>query len=241
MGVIFELPIGNMDLIVTDDILPGFDSIDTWSNVLDDKMTSVDTKNPVVSSVWNNMFLYVTDSGTVTTTIINMMVYFIGTDESQKYPESSPYLCHNCCHSFKSIPCFIPTKIHVSRDNKYSFNVRGNFCSFNCALTEVINFPKRYSHDTIELLRHMYSLVIPKDNCDLIPAQQKETLKSFGGVLSIDEYRNLFFEMNTTMDIVFPPIVTNIPILEKTAITPVTRNLVSNEKKKLVQTTIYSS
>lgn len=97
-------------------------------------------------------------------------------------------LCFNCCHSFYNKKFVLP----IDYDTKLKrYKVFGNFCSPNCA--------KRYAMEDKKLCGKIYLLnQMCKEMFDIRfiikAAPSKLLLKSFGGKLTIEEYRNNFIE-----------------------------------------------
>lgn len=97
-------------------------------------------------------------------------------------------LCFNCCHSFYNKKFVLP----IDYDPKLKrYKVFGNFCSPNCAKRYAMEDKKLC--DKIYILNHMCKEMF--DTRFIIKAApSKLLLKSFGGTLSIEEYRNNFIE-----------------------------------------------
>lgn len=96
--------------------------------------------------------------------------------------------CFWCCHSFDNPPIFMPLSYDLEKEK---FKVKGIFCSFNCVLS--------YMNDSIKyrekkfLLNFMYKIFTGNKNfTEISPAPPRETLKIFGGPMSIEEYRDTF-------------------------------------------------
>ena len=108
-------------------------------------------------------------------------------DNLKEWPLKTDILCWWCCHSFETepVPCIIGyDKI------KQKYKAKGIFCSWECACA--------YSIDTYKSLSYMYLYrqMLTDEVCDdLKVAPNKIVLKSFGGHLTIDEFRN-FHEKN---------------------------------------------
>lgn len=104
-----------------------------------------------------------------------------------EWPKETDIWCWWCCHSFKGMPCFIPTKYDSLRKR---FKVTGNFCTWNCAKSYMFNDSlgnkRRDIHLFTSLMKHM------KLPVDIKPAPRKEILKRFGGILTIEEFRQTF-------------------------------------------------
>jgi len=106
------------------------------------------------------------------------------------WPKTTNLLCWWCCHPFETSPKCIPTGYDNKRER---FQVTGNFCSWNCAKSFTLDeFPLQISNLT-RLIQKIHGF-IP----EIISAPPKILLKSFGGSMSIDEYRDntKLFEKN---------------------------------------------
>lgn len=109
----------------------------------------------------------------------------------EEYPESSEYLCWWCCHSFDGSPKCVPTGYNNVNN---TFTVTGNFCSWNCAKAYTFyEKPNQISNLTrlIQFIHGSGEFLIPI-------APPRYLLKSFGGTMSIDEFRqnSSTFELN---------------------------------------------
>ena len=98
-------------------------------------------------------------------------------------PEKSKLLCWWCTCPFNNIAFYIPTKMRII-DDKECYEVYGNFCSVNCAAAYTTDNSSYNNHDKLSLLNHIY------DTNGIVPAPHKECLKSYGGNMTIDEFRN---------------------------------------------------
>lgn len=161
------------------------------------------------------------------------------TNINREWLQQTKYACWWCCHKFQTTPCFIPTEY---KNN--TFIVFGNFCSFNCALS--YNFEKQYNNWTTyaELIEMLYRRV-HKNHDDIPYAPDKTAIDTFGGELTIQEYRQNFFLTNTSYEIIYPPVQSIIPYLEQTVTIrandtvdkdlmarPLQKHLISSVKKK---------
>lgn len=97
-------------------------------------------------------------------------------------------LCFNCCHSFYNKKFVLPID-YESKLKRYK--VFGNFCSPNCAKRYAMEDKKLC--DKIYILNHMCKEMF-ETRFIIKAAPSKLLLKSFGGTLSIEEYRNNFIE-----------------------------------------------
>ncbi len=101
--------------------------------------------------------------------------------------------CWHCVHSFDTMPVYLP----VSFDNtRKQFRVKGCFCSFNCVMAYGLN-DRQYYNEAKSLTRYMYKIITGKtDYFDIKPAPSRYTLKMFGGILDIHEFRETFATLN---------------------------------------------
>lgn len=110
-------------------------------------------------------------------------------------------LCWWCCHNIEpDTHIGIPIKIDNEQDfsrNKLiqdpSFSSIGYFCSFGCLKAYIESTPKYAKNIHLPCnVVYLYKLLTTKDVSykDIKSSPPKETLKSFGGKLSIEEFRN---------------------------------------------------
>lgn len=102
---------------------------------------------------------------------------------TNEWPDKTDILCWWCCHSFQTFPCFIPTRYDEIRKR---YKVTGNFCSWNCAQSYYVQ-QYRETHRGDMFLNMLKQLQLPISKIKNAPP--KEVLKAFGGLLTIEEYR----------------------------------------------------
>lgn len=118
-------------------------------------------------------------------------------------------VCWWCTYNFDTIPCFLPEK-YVDG----VFYVIGCFCSFNCAVSYNLNLNDYKTWERYSLINKMYNLIHKKN--ELIQmAPPRETLKKFGGTISIEEFRTTSLTCIKEFRLVFPPMVPIIPFIEE--------------------------
>lgn len=169
------------------------------------KMTEENIENVVISDD-ERQYDYIDNKKTTNKKVSNIMMEFADFDKKSFFRTN--ICCWHCCHSFSETPVGIP----ISYENDI-FNVKGVFCSFNCAST--YNFNDRlYENETQEresLLHLMYRKTHDVKDIDIKRAPQKECLKMFGGLLDISDFR----DNNKVYGLVFPPALCIIPQLEE--------------------------
>tara|TARA_Y100001958_G_C21248619_1_gene581663 strand:- start:19905 stop:20570 length:666 start_codon:yes stop_codon:yes gene_type:complete len=106
-------------------------------------------------------------------------------NENVETKQNSSKLCWNCCHAFHNHVYGIPMKyIHGI------FYVYGSFCSLECGCRYAHDNLKDHNFDEIFSLINLYSNIMldKKDKIEMAP--NRLLLESFGGNLTIDEYRS---------------------------------------------------
>jgi hypothetical protein len=113
--------------------------------------------------------------------------------------QTTDKLCWWCVHPFSNVPLGCPT--YFDKDT-IQFRVKGIFCSFGCVyayMKEQYNF-----YDKKYLLKHMYTKLTANDFKLLKPAPSRYTLNVFGGLLTIEQFRQVSKEARTYKMIHYP-------------------------------------
>ena len=127
--------------------------------------------------------------------------------ENSEWPENTKISCWWCTCQFKNRPCGLPVNYMNG-----TYNLVGNFCSPECAAAYNFNdINNTEIWEKYALLNLMYTEVY-KDNIKLAPP--RNTLKKFGGCLTIDQFRNNNVNNNCEFKIIIPPIKSIIPQIE---------------------------
>ena len=139
------------------------------------------------------------------------------------WPNSTSLLCWHCCHTFLTPPVGIPQSIEV-KSGIPTYEMYGNFCSFNCAMAYLIfcsdtRFDACYGSEQIEQIHLLNSLCaqssdIALNDVNIKPAPPKISLNVFGGNMTISNYRKSFCD-GRVFNIYKPPIVPIINIVEE--------------------------
>jgi len=131
----------------------------------------------------------------------NLMVQFKEWSEKRCLPNQTDIACFWCSHAFEGMPCIIP-----EREVDMVYMVYGNFCSPGCGisylLTEGLDPHVRW--ERMALLHRIYD----RDGTGRIfPAPARESLKLFGGPMSIEVFRATVNEKKVRVDVHMPPMV----------------------------------
>lgn len=118
--------------------------------------------------------------------------------------ENTNIVCWWCTYEFDNLPFFMPDKYE-----KGIFYVFGCFCSCNCALAYNIDMTDYRVMIRDTLIKEMYRQ-ITKSKSIIQISPKRELLKKFGGILTIEEFRNSTFLLDKQYKMLFPP---TIPLL----------------------------
>jgi hypothetical protein len=132
---------------------------------------------------------------------IQLMVQYKESQKTKTLPMKTDIACFWCAHQFEGQPCIIP-----EREVAGVFNVYGNFCCPQCSLAYVLNetIDPHVRWERIALLHRIYDR---EGKGRMFPAPARESLKIFGGPLSIDSYRATIAQGKVRVDSHMPPMV----------------------------------
>jgi hypothetical protein len=94
------------------------------------------------------------------------------------------------------------------------FNCIGNFCSWECMMSFNIDINDENISKRTSLIYMMYKKTY-KQYKEIKPAPSWKTLIDFGGILSIDEFRNNLIINSLDYNYIKPPIISRISYIEK--------------------------
>lgn len=151
--------------------------------------------------------------------VLEMMIEFKDSTNELNRNESwlprTSQACMWCCHSFDNSPISIPIKYERDR-----FYVSGCYCSFGCAARSLfetnISDTRWEQYSLLNLLyKRMYNL--PRlSKVRLAPP--RESLKMFGGIFTVDEFRQQTNNPHYEYNIIYPPMIAITPRLEEIVI-----------------------
>jgi hypothetical protein len=161
-------------------------------------------------------------------TVEKCLIQFDEANKTNSWPTSTSIYCWWCSHPFSTPPCSLPSEYKNG-----TFTVCGIFCSPECAAA--YNFDDVHSGcdvwERYTLLNFMYRKIYNDKKIRIKSAPPRQTLKIFGGNLTIKEFRmhNTNYEMN--YKIIMPPMTSIIPIQE---ISSIDKGYSSKNEKKMV-------
>ncbi len=151
---------------------------------------------------------------------------FVNIKDGKKIvPKNLNIACWWCTYEFSGAPCFLPDKYY---DGKYY--VFGNFCSYNCSAAYNMSLSDYKCWDRHSLINKLHNYINNTDiNVNIAPP--KETLKKFGGYMTIEEYRKNAAFNNKEFRLIIPMFEYISPTIEETTRTD--QNDASNKEGKL--------
>ena len=160
-----------------------------------------------------------------------LLVQYDNSTETKQIPLTSDAACFWCCHTFTNRPVVLPI-----RDTCEYIQITGNFCSPECATSYLFDMRQDY-HTRWEQLALLYRIYGEACNGKIHPAPQRNTLKLFGGLLSIKEYRDLIQSHKVRIDIHLPPMVSILATMDTKPIdfydSSLTKNVTETVKERL--------
>lgn len=160
-----------------------------------------------------------------------LLVQYKDSNEIRSIPQSSDAACFWCCHSFTHRPVVLPL-----RDQGEYLQVFGNFCCPECAVAYLFDM-RQDSHVRWEQLAMLYRVYGNACEGKIHPAPSRSILKHFGGLLTIEEYRDLIRSYKVRVDIHLPPMVSLLATMDTKPIdfydTSLTKNVGETIKERL--------
>jgi hypothetical protein len=149
-------------------------------------------------------------------TQVQLFAEYIGAREQKGIPEKTDIACLWCCEQFSWKPVVIPCRYEADVMNgpiKGQYRVYGNFCCPECAmaylLDEQIDTNARW--ERISWLHLIYGSAV---GGRLYPAPSRLTLKKYGGVYTIEQFRELSMSHKIRADIHYPPMVSLLATMD---------------------------
>jgi hypothetical protein len=131
----------------------------------------------------------------------NLMVEFKGSTEQSRLPDKTDIACFWCAHTFDHMPCIIP-----EREVNMVYMVYGNFCTPNCGVAFLLSegLDPHVRWERMALLHRIYD---SQGTGRIFPAPARESLKLFGGPMTIESYRATIHDKKVRVDLHMPPMV----------------------------------
>jgi hypothetical protein len=167
------------------------------------------TNNDVPEKQKSNSLLFLNNDNSKKR-IIQIMFEFIDSKNKNEWPINTNIYCMWCCHPFDWSPCAIPQSYI---DEK--FMVSGCYCSFNCAASYIFNEKVSTMWEKYSLLNLMYKKIYGTPFVKIPLAPPRQLLKIFGGILTIEEFRE---NSQKFYKVVEPPLIPILPKVEENII-----------------------
>jgi hypothetical protein len=131
-----------------------------------------------------------------------LMVHYKESKKTKKIPETTDTACFWCAHKFSWKPSIIP-----EREEKGTYRVYGNFCCPNCCMAYLLqeSLDTHVRWERVALLHRLYGGAYSSGR--IFPSPARESLKLFGGPMTIEQYRATVSGGRVRVDIQTPPMV----------------------------------
>ena len=133
-----------------------------------------------------------------------LLMSFSSSDNSHILPEQTDIFCHWCHHPFEGHPCVIPISCSFDSEAQPIWKGYGNFCSPSCGLSYLL--AEKIDNNTLWERNSLLNRLYHKQGY-VYPAPPWQTLKVFGGIFTITEFRDIIDKRRVRVDITLPPIV----------------------------------
>lgn len=140
----------------------------------------------------------------------NILYEFMDSNKDKVWPDKTNISCWWCCHKFDNTPCSLPYSY-----KKDKFHVKGVFCSFNCAASYNFSLNDDNVYERYSLLNLMYKKLYYRKFIKINLSPPRESLKLFGGYLSIEEFRENSLKNDKLFNLIDPPLISIIPKIEE--------------------------
>lgn len=130
-----------------------------------------------------------------------LMLQYKESSSAKQIPTSTEIACFWCTQSFEGQPYVIP-----EREEKGVYRVYGNFCCPECGVAYLLREPMdpHVRWERMALLHRIYDV---EGRERIFPAPARETLKIFGGPMSIETFRATVRAGKVRVDLHMPPMV----------------------------------
>lgn len=133
-------------------------------------------------------------------------------DEDVEWPATTPIWCHHCVHPFDTMPIPIP----ISRNSKNRYIVKGIFCGVPCGLRYIEVHGGHDAEEQKMMFRQMAKEVFQVGSAfKAHAAGDALMLTVFGGMHSIEEFRNLSDSPGVTLKTLTAPFVQAQMVMEQ--------------------------
>jgi len=121
--------------------------------------------------------------------------------ETCKWKETTNIWCWWCVHPFTNSPFGLPIKF----DNN-TYHIQGCFCSLNCAKAYNVKENNYRMSEVNSLIEDFRRDIFGVNSYPVTMAPPRQTLKEFGGYLTIEEFRKEFFCLNKNTIMLSPTV-----------------------------------
>lgn len=136
------------------------------------------------------------------------LIQYKDSSEVRTIPSETDAACFWCCQPFSHRPVVLPI-----RDTGEYMTVMGNFCCPECACAYLFDI-RQDTHTRWEQLSLLYRVYGSVCGGTIHPAPHRTLLKTFGGCLTIEQYRQMIRSYKVRVDIHLPPMVSILATMD---------------------------
>lgn len=137
----------------------------------------------------------------------------------KSWPSTSSFSCHYCCHPFEGPP--IPRVKRIINKKNFEFEIENHYCSVPCMLRSIIDQPNPFnlSEQFTNNIFFVQQITPPNDqntsNSNIQIAPPRDVLSTFGGWMSIEEFRQASIQDKQQYNLIVHPLCASIPFIEE--------------------------
>ena len=175
-------------------------------NLYENKIFNENKKDIIIENLEKkiNILMKEIDKGNKT-----YKLYNINNNNNENNNNNNNINCWWCRHKFSTPTVSLPENIYNDK-----FSTFGIFCSYNCAMAYNINLNDENIYKRTSLLNYLYKRTYNKF-VDIIQAPSWKILENYGGLVSIETFRESFIFNDFEYNYIKPPIISCIYQIEK--------------------------
>lgn len=151
---------------------------------------------------------------------------------NEKWPTKTNLHCWNCDFTFDNDSIFIPIYIKECITGGLEFGIKGNMCSFNCAMSYILDKTTQGTAERWKYINNLKILYFIKNGIhvsDIKPAPDKFNLLKYGGSWTNDIFLEELKKLNISKELKMPNL--EHAIVEREKIISIVKNIINVNKQ----------
>lgn len=153
---------------------------------------------------------------------------------NEKWPNKTNLHCWNCDFTFDNDSIFIPIYIKECITGGLEFGIKGNMCSFNCAMSYILDKTTQGTAERWKYINNLKILYFIKNGIhvsDIKPAPDKFNLLKYGGNWTNDMFLEELKKLNISKELKMPNL--EYAIFEREKIISIVKNIINVNKQTI--------